>query len=221
MAADIIELLDQKSQVSKDHLINIDIDKDIILALDPETGEELCHFSFEAEGKLVYFRSPVLAKWPGFVRKMAYLFTVLGQSAENVLLPDDKTEFYNDPDSNKFFSAISAKLISSRRFVQKLIIEIFFNYLNGKIEGIKENKYLRKKAPLIKWFYHNVQIADIQKIFSACLSVDELVKKNANFVTTKTLQKSAEQNGELISEQRQGSQSSESMDSQSFTYEPL
>ncbi len=137
-------------QSSEDHLVKIQPDTDIVLALD-ENGNELCRFLFEIEvetpdgkweSKRVTFRTPTLSKWKGFLVKFARLSAVMAQIAPNVEIPD----MINNGDHNRLWNA-AAKIFVQVSQIQKLITELFFDYLDARIESaIPSYKgFLRKR----------------------------------------------------------------------------
>lgn len=203
-----------------DHIVKLDLDKDIVLALD-ENGNELCRFAFEVDGRDVAFTTPKLFKWSGFVRKMAILFSRLAQFAPNAQMPDNKIENYIDPTTNAVWNTIVTKVIMARQDINALITNIFFKYLDGCIEGIEKRWWQSDEKAQIKWFRRHVEIADLQKIFAAVLAVDDLIKKNATIVLEKQFQRSRAANGVHSLVKRPEFQSNISTDTQSYTYAPL
>lgn len=224
---------------SKDHIVKIQPDKDIVLALD-EDGNELCKLAFEVDGKLCHFRTPVLAKWQGFAKKYAQLLIILGQHAPNLEVPDDKLEEYKNNESNILWKKLSALALTTNAETINLVLDMFFNYLDGAIEGVKptekelkQNKKIKNKSKKedikqitinekqIEWFKNHLRMEDIQKMFSAIINVDDLIKKNATFILTTTYQRSQGKNIKTFSKKKQGFPQTGSTQEQSSTLEQL
>jgi hypothetical protein len=205
---------------SEDHIVKIQPDKDIVLALD-ENGDELCKLAFEIDGKLCHFRTPILAKWQGFAKKYAQLLIILGQHAGNLEVPDDKLEEYKNNESNILWKKLSALALTTNAETVNLVLDIFFNYLDGAIEGVKAKKGKTINEKQIEWFKNHLRVEDIQKMFSAIINVDDLIKKNATFVLTTTYQKSQGKNIENFSKKRAGFPQTGSTPEQSSSLEQL
>jgi hypothetical protein len=224
---------------SEDHVVKIKPDKDIILALD-ENGDELCKLAFEIDGKLCHFRTPILAKWQGFAKKYAQLLIILSQHAGNLQVPEDKVEEYKNNEDNILWKKLSALALTSNDETINLVMDIFFNYLDGAIEGVKlteqelkHNKKIKKKSKKedvkeitinekqMQWFRNHLRIEDVQKMFSAILCVDDLIKKNATFMLQTTYQKSQGKNIVSFSKKKAESQQTGLTREQSSTLEQL
>lgn len=182
---------------SLDHVVRIQPDRDIILALDEE-GKELARLAFEVEGRMVCFQTPTLAKFPMFSQKLGHLFLLLSAYIPNVELPESFVETHNGK-VDKVWDKISGVMIASAPVIKSMILDLFFKYLDVKIGGVStKRKWWGGKSDSQKWFENNVRITDCQKVLSACLMVDDLVKKNATFLLQRAYsQKSAEQSSKL------------------------
>jgi hypothetical protein len=212
--------------ISEDHIVKIQPSEDVILAINPETKEELCKLMFEIGSHRVFFNTPVLCKFDKFALKFAQLLTYLSQYAENLDTrkegeeDSDLVKLYKDPSHNPIWRKLSAIALNARSIVRELAIDIFFNYLDGYIEGVQPKKKIywwkqflykergndlieeleRKRfaKAQIKWFKKNFRIDSLQRIFSACLAVDDLIKKNATFVLEKEIRKPLPSKGRNI-----------------------
>jgi hypothetical protein len=195
--------------ISQDHIIKINPSEDIILALDPDSGKELCRFNFQVNGKQVYFKTPTWGKWDGFKKKLTELFVYLMEHAPNIDARKadeeeaDLVKLFRDPAHNPAWRKLSGAAISTRKRVRNLVLEIFFDYLDGYIDGLEINypqKGLLRKREMTdnekkkhftkvqaEWFIENARIDDSQRVFSACLAVEDLVKKNAIFILKKEM----------------------------------
>jgi hypothetical protein len=216
---------------SDDHIVKIKPSEDVVLALDSE-GNELCKLEFEVKGTRIRFNTPVLNKHPQFAIKLAQLFSYLSQHSGQLSMVNpgekepDLVKLYKDPDHNPVWKKLSAIAITSRPVVLELVFDIFFNYLDGYIVDIEyeypkvreklffkremdeeeKSKYRFEKQK--EWFGSHVRIDSVQRIFSACLAVDDMIKKNATFVLEKEMGialPSTAQSSEDISAAKQGS----------------
>jgi len=209
-------------EISTDHVVNIQPDKDVILALDEVSGRELCKFEFNISGKPILFRTPLFSRYPGFLKKLANLFTLIAGYAPNIELPDNLTEAFNNPLGNEIWQRLSAVAVSATPQVSKLVIDLFFNYLDPQILHIKKRKWHTLKSDYRKWFIENARIEDIQKLFAVSLCVDDLVKKNARFLLqSEKHQQSQVESTKLLLVRNQKSRLNELTDTQSFSLEPL
>ena len=176
---------DNSSPPSGDHVIKFSPNTDVVLAY--QDGQELARLAWEVDGHLVHFKAPTLAQWPGFVKKMSALLTLLHQYSSNVEIPEDMVKEWasitGSDHGDRVYQQIMGVAITARKQVPKLCLDIFFNYLSGTIKGVgaglKGRKFVKAQR---KWFEEHIPVTDVQKVFTACLCVDQLVKKNAEFI---------------------------------------
>jgi hypothetical protein len=206
---------------SADHIVKIDLETEIMLAYDRELGE-LARFAFEVEGKQIYFRTPSLAKYRAYAKKMGVLFTYWGRVNGNVEMPENPVDSYNGT-PHPTWDKIVQIMIAGASFIRKMVLELFFQYLDAKVEGFDgKRKWWGGKSDAQKWFEENCRITDLQKVLSACLAVDDMVKKNAIFLLKKEFnQKLAERSSRLTLVKKPESLSSTSIPSQSSLFDSL
>jgi hypothetical protein len=210
------------SAISQDHIIQMDLDKDVVLAVDDEWNE-LARFEFVIANRQVTFKFPTVAKYPTFVKKFAQLLITMAQYAPNLQIPENLTKAFSDDGAEAVWKKLSATAIASNQSVKQLVLDLFFNYLDGRIAGFHNRKvplFLLKRLTR-KWFSTYARIDDLQKVFSACLCVDELIKKNARITTEKKLQRLQGPNSNNILPMKSESPSKSNSDSPSSSYEPL
>jgi hypothetical protein len=199
---------------SDDHVVKLNIDDDIIFATDKE-GNELCRLAFEVEGRLVHFQTPRVNKYAGFVKRLAELSSLLSRYMPNVEMPDDLAEAYNTPLVNDLWLRLSSIAVGQHKKTKEIILDIFFNYLDGRIKGIETDQK--------EWFCENARIDQLQRVFSACYAVDDLIKKNALFCLQSqlNLQNLEEQNSSLTLVKKQEPPSETSLIKQYSGFEQL
>lgn len=160
--------------------IKITLDDNIIKDID-SSGEEKLRLGLQCAGKTVYIRFPVYGLWDSYVTDVAQLLMILGQTTENLQIPEleivDDREFYN-------WAKLSS-IALRYKVCRELIDKIFFTYLRPEVEleypktpeDKIEDEYRQEYRN--DWLRFHLNTAHIFQMFTSILYIDIWFKKKA------------------------------------------
>jgi hypothetical protein len=172
------------SPPSKDHVIDLKLDGEKIKTLD-KNGEELCRLSFKVDDRLVHFQMPAWGKYPAFLQKRAELIVYFSRFAGDLYIEEKFQDVLKD---ETYKHLVSSAIVSAPRFAE-LIMDLFFYYLDVKIDGIEllrndkwddETYYNKHIEHQKKWFKLHCRVDQIFYILTICTHIDEIIKKKAD-----------------------------------------
>jgi hypothetical protein len=163
---------------------NITLDDHVILAVDTD-NKELLRFNIKIGDRDFIFKAPTYRQHQHLLVQHAEIIALIANLFPNMLIPDmemvEKKGLWFD------WSKITEKAFYSR-VVTKRIEKALFLLLDGSfLNKLKKKIYFRKTATIF----------DIQKCFTFFCLIDELVKKNCQYMMT-TIYKTLEAKPTLL-----------------------
>src|SRR3990172_10992425 len=176
--------------------IQIKLDDNIIKDVDV-LGVEKLRLGLNCAGKTIYIRFPTYGNWDAFVTDTAQLLLILGQTTQNLNIPEldhiDEKEFYN--------WAKLTSIVLRYKACRSLVEKIFFDYLRPEIEGlqfpkfpVREDEYITdddwreqcENSYRIEWLRKHLNTAHVFQMFTSILYIEDWFKKKAILHLTAT-----------------------------------